>query len=154
MESIIVGSLYDAKEPMVAMVKPDGEWNTMEVTCKGPLIKVVLNGKPVIDLNIDDWKEPRKNPDGSKNKFKTALKDCRKPVILGSSIMGNPSGSEISRLLLCIKGMRSPVFLILILSLFTGCQESSFQSLKKTDELFVYEGLPHLVRENLSLIHI
>jgi hypothetical protein len=50
-ESIIVGSLYDAKEPMVAMVKPDGEWNTMEVTCKGPLIKVVLNGKPVIDLN-------------------------------------------------------------------------------------------------------
>ena len=46
--------------------------------------------------------------------------------------------------------MRSPVFLILILSLFTGCQESSFQSLKKTDELFVYEGLPHLVRENPS----
>ena len=46
--------------------------------------------------------------------------------------------------------MRSPVFLILILSLFTGCQESSFQSLKKTDELFVYEGLPNLVRENPS----
>ena len=47
----IVGSLYDAKEPVVAAGKPDGEWNTMEVTCKGPLIKVVLNGKPVIDLN-------------------------------------------------------------------------------------------------------
>ena len=32
----IVGSLYDAKEPIVAAGKPDGEWNTMELTCKGP----------------------------------------------------------------------------------------------------------------------
>ena len=71
----VVGSLYDAKEPMIAAGKPDGEWNTMQLTCKGPSIKAVLNGKPVIDVNIDDWKEPQKNPDGSKNKFKTALKD-------------------------------------------------------------------------------
>ena len=74
----VVGSLYDAKEPAVAAGKPDGEWNTMAVTCKGPSIKVVLNGKPVIDVDIDDWKEPRKNPDGSKNKFKIALKDLPK----------------------------------------------------------------------------
>ena len=32
--------------------------------------------------------------------------------------------------------------------LFAGCQESVFQSLKKTDDLFVYEGLPHPLREN------
>ena len=30
----------------------------------------------------------------------------------------------------------------------SGCQESVFQSLKKTDDLFVYEGLPHPLREN------
>ena len=46
--------------------------------------------------------------------------------------------------------MRSLVLLISILSLFTGCQESVFQSLKKTDELFVYEGLPHPLREFAS----
>jgi hypothetical protein len=86
----IVGSLYDAKEPMVAAGKPDGEWNIMEVTCKGSLIKVVLNGKPVIDLNIDDWKEPRKNPDGSKNKFKTALKDLPKTGHFGLQYHGQP----------------------------------------------------------------
>ena len=67
--------MYDAKEPMVAAGKPDGERNTMEVTCQGPLIKLVLNAKTVIDLNIDDWKEPRKNRDGSKNKFNTGLKE-------------------------------------------------------------------------------
>jgi hypothetical protein len=82
--------LYDAKEPMVAAGKPDGEWNTMDVTCKGPLIKVVLNGKPVIDLNIDDWKEPRKNPDGSKNKFKTALKELPKTGHFGLQYHGQP----------------------------------------------------------------
>jgi hypothetical protein len=71
----IVGSLYDAKEPIVAAGKPDGEWNTMELTCKGPKINAKVNGKKVIDVSIDDWKEPNQNPDGSKNKFKTALKD-------------------------------------------------------------------------------
>ena len=34
--------------------------------------------------------------------------------------------------------------------MFAGCQESVFQSLKKTDELFVYEGLPHPLREFAS----
>ena len=34
----IVGSLYDAKEPIVAAGKPDGEWNKMELTCKGSSI--------------------------------------------------------------------------------------------------------------------
>ena len=86
----VVGSLYDAKEPVAAAGKPDGEWNTMEVTCKGPSIKVVLNAKPVIDVDIDDWKEPRKNPDGSKNKFKTALKDLPRTGHFGLQYHGQP----------------------------------------------------------------
>ena len=71
----IVGALFDAKEPSVAAGKSDGEWNRMTLTCKGPMVSVVLNGQAVLDLNIDDWTTPNKNPDGSKNKFKTALKD-------------------------------------------------------------------------------
>jgi hypothetical protein len=86
----IVGSLYDAKAPIVAAGKPDGEWNTMELTCKGPLIKAKVNGKKVIDLNIDDWNEPNKNPDGSKNKFKTALKDLPRTGNLGLQYHGQP----------------------------------------------------------------
>lgn len=86
----IVGSLYDAKEPAIAAGKPDGEWNTMRLTCKGPSIKVVLNGKKVIDLNIDDWEEPNKNPDGSKNKFKIALKDLPKNGHFGLQYHGQP----------------------------------------------------------------
>ena len=86
----IVGSLYDAKEPIVAAGKPDGEWNTMELTCKGPNIIAKVNGKKVIDVSIEDWKEPKKNPYGSKNKFKTALKDLPRIGNFGLKYHGQP----------------------------------------------------------------
>ena len=86
----IVGSLYDAKEPIVAAGKPDGEWNKMELTCKGPSIQAKVNGEKVIDTNSDDWKEPNKNPDGSKYKFKTALKDLPRTGHLGLQYHGQP----------------------------------------------------------------
>ena len=71
----IVGSLYDAKRAAVEAGKPDGEWNMMTLTCKGSMIKATVNGQTTVDVNIDDWTEGNKNPDGSKNKFKTPLKD-------------------------------------------------------------------------------
>ena len=43
---------------------------------------------------------------------------------------------------------KSIIFVLAFTFLFAGCQESVFQSLKKTDDLFVYEGLPHSLREN------
>ena len=46
--------------------------------------------------------------------------------------------------------MKSLLFPLTIVFLFAGCQESVFRSLKKTDDLFVFEGLPHPGRENPS----
>ena len=46
--------------------------------------------------------------------------------------------------------MRILPVLIVTVSLLAGCKESVFQSLKKTDDLFVYEGLPHPLREFAS----
>ena len=43
---------------------------------------------------------------------------------------------------------KSIIFVLAFTFLFAGCQKSVFQSLKKTDDLFVYEGLPHPLREN------
>lgn len=45
---------------------------------------------------------------------------------------------------------KSIIFVLVFTFLFAGCQESVFQSLKKTDDLFVYEGLPHPLRESPS----
>ena len=85
-----VGSLYDAKEPASPAAKVDGEWNTMVLTCKGPKIKVVLYGVEVQNLNINDWNTANKNPDGTKNKFKTALKDLPHSGRIGVQYHGQP----------------------------------------------------------------
>ena len=86
----VAGSLYGAKVPSERAGKPDGEWNTMTVTYNGPKIEVVLNGKQIIDVNIDDWTTANQNPDGSKNKFKTALKDLPRTGHIGFQYHGHP----------------------------------------------------------------
>lgn len=86
----VLGSLYDAKEPLKAAGKPDGEWNKMNLTCKGSNLTVILNGQKVQELNLADWDTPNKNPDGSKNKFKTALKDLPQSGHLGLQYHGQP----------------------------------------------------------------
>jgi hypothetical protein len=86
----VLGSLYDAKEAAVSAGKPDGEWNAMTLTCKGPSIKATVNGQTTVDVNIDHWTEPKKNPDGTKNKFKTPLKDMPRVGYLGLQYHGQP----------------------------------------------------------------
>jgi hypothetical protein len=86
----VVGALYDAQPPSAATGKPDGEWNTMVLTCQGPMITVVLNGTKINEANIDDWTTPNQNPDGSKNKFKTALKDLPRSGHIGLQYHGKP----------------------------------------------------------------
>ena len=50
----------------------------------------VFYNKKIIDLNIDDWNEPNKNPDGSKNKFKTALNELPQKGHFGLQYHGQP----------------------------------------------------------------
>ena len=54
---------------------------TIAVVCKGPEVSFHLNGKLAFKINLNDWKEAGKNPDGSSNKFKKALKDLQKGKI-------------------------------------------------------------------------
>ncbi|MEM0970769.1 MAG: DUF1080 domain-containing protein [Verrucomicrobiota bacterium] len=86
----VVGSLYDAKEPSSMAAKPNGEWNVMTLRCEGPNLSVDLNGQRVLEANLDDWATPNENPDGTKNKFKTALKDLPREGHLGLQYHGHP----------------------------------------------------------------
>jgi len=69
------GAIYDCLAPTANPIKPLGEWNHYRITCDKNRIIVVLNGIQIIDMDLAQWNEPHKNPDGSKNKFGTALKD-------------------------------------------------------------------------------
>ena len=59
------------------------KWNTFKLTCKGRRIRLSINGVQVFDVDVDDWDTAGKNPDGTNNKFKTALKDLPRTGRIG-----------------------------------------------------------------------
>ncbi len=63
------GALYDCLEPSMNAVKPAGEWNHYEISCQGPIIRIVLNGQQIIHTDLRAWTTAHQNPDGTKNKF-------------------------------------------------------------------------------------
>jgi len=78
-----MGALYDAQAASKNASKPAGEWQHIEITAKGDLITVVLNGEKVNEADLSKWTEAGKNPDGSKNKYKLAYKDMPQAGYIG-----------------------------------------------------------------------
>jgi 3-keto-disaccharide hydrolase len=76
------GALYDALAPTREASKKDG-WNHLVITARGAKITVVMNDEPIIDADLDRWTEAGKNPDGTNNKFHTALKDFKREGHIG-----------------------------------------------------------------------
>jgi hypothetical protein len=79
----MVAAIYDCLAPSKDMNKPVGEWNHFTITCKDSMITVVFNGEEVIHADLNDWKEVGKNPNGTPNKFKVALKDFARTGPIG-----------------------------------------------------------------------
>ena len=53
------GALYDVAAPIVLDAhKPLGQWNEQEVRVVGRQIKVILNGVKILDINLNDIKDP------------------------------------------------------------------------------------------------
>ena len=77
------GSFYDGVAPNGDYSKPVGQWNQAKLVCNGPIVSFDLNEKNAFRVNLNDWKEAGKNPDGSTNKFKTALKDLPRTGRIG-----------------------------------------------------------------------
>ena len=59
------GAIFGRLAARKSMVKKPGHWNHMTITCKGPLIDVVLNGELVTKMDMRKWTSGEKNPDGS-----------------------------------------------------------------------------------------
>ena len=76
------GSIYDAQAPSKEMTK-DGEWNHVTMTAIDNKIMIVMNGEKIIDMDLNRWDKPHENPGGTKNKFRTALKDFKREGHIG-----------------------------------------------------------------------
>ena len=76
-------AIYDLVAPSKDTARGPGKWDTVRIRCKGPMIVVTVNGEKVATINCDKWTEPGKNPDGSSNKFRNALKDFPRQGYIG-----------------------------------------------------------------------
>ncbi|MFC1739541.1 family 16 glycoside hydrolase [Planctomycetota bacterium] len=83
------GSIYDCLNPTKNMMK-SGQWNRLTVICKANKIYVIMNGEQIIDMDLNLWTEPHKNPDGTPNKFNTAYKDMPRVGHIGLQDHGDP----------------------------------------------------------------
>jgi hypothetical protein len=77
------GAIYDLVSPSKNAMKPTGEWNHIVVTCNRNKIAVELNGETVTRMNLDEWTEPNKRPDGSDHKFDVAYKNHPRKGYIG-----------------------------------------------------------------------
>ena len=84
------GALYDLSKPSRNLMKPVGEWNHVEITCDGPMISIVLNGEKVNSINLDEWTEPGKRPDGSEHKFGKVMASHPRKGYIGLQDHGSP----------------------------------------------------------------
>jgi hypothetical protein len=77
------GAIYDLVKPSKNAMKPVGRWNHIAITCDKDLITVELNGEKVTRMDLSEWKEPNKRPDGSAHKFDIAYKDHPRKGYIG-----------------------------------------------------------------------
>jgi hypothetical protein len=91
----MVGAIYDAKAPSKDVAKPAGEWNRYTITCMDSRIYLVFNGEQVINIDLNDWTEAHKNPDGTRNKFSKALKDYPRQGPIGFQGIHGQEGQPV-----------------------------------------------------------
>ena len=77
------GAIYDLVQPSENASKPAGEWNHLEVTCDDERIEVKVNGKSVSRMNLDEWTQPNRRPDGTPHKFDVAYRDHPRKGYIG-----------------------------------------------------------------------
>jgi len=83
------GAVYDCLAPTKEMCR-DGKWNWMSIMALDNELTVIVNGEKIIAMDLNRWTEPHKNPDGTRNKFRTAIKDFRRDGHIGFQDHGAP----------------------------------------------------------------
>lgn len=63
------GALYGIARPLKQVVRPNGQWNQAIITNHENLITVTLNGELINVVDLDQFTEPGKIPNGQTHKF-------------------------------------------------------------------------------------
>ena len=77
------GALYDLVPPSKNAMKPQGEWNHLQITCDKNVIRIEVNDVEVTRTDLDQWTTANKRPDGTDHKFDVAYKDHPRKGYIG-----------------------------------------------------------------------
>lgn len=77
-----MGALYDLKGATGGSLNK-GDWNRFTVTARDSMIYVVLNGKQIHRMNLNNWTTPGMTPNGEEHKFDRALANQAKSGSIG-----------------------------------------------------------------------
>ena len=62
---------------------PVGQWNHFKITAQGPILQVELNDTLIIDIDLDQYSEIQKNPQGTFNKYQIPVKEMARRGHIG-----------------------------------------------------------------------
>ncbi|MDP7206301.1 MAG: DUF1080 domain-containing protein [Pirellulaceae bacterium] len=77
------GAIYDLVQPSENRMKPAGEWNQLELRCRGNNIRVAINGGAVARMNCREFNQPQLRPDGTSHKFPICYSEHPKTGYIG-----------------------------------------------------------------------
>ncbi len=88
-------AFFGHKPATASAVRKPGQWNRMTITCRGPIISVVLNGQAVNDIDLRQWTSAKKNPDGSDIPPWLSRPWCELPTRGHVGLQGKHAGAPI-----------------------------------------------------------
>ena len=84
------GAIYDLVKPIRNAMKSAEAWNHIEIACEGSRIEVSLNGEKVTRVDLAEFSEKNKRPDGTPHKFDTAFREHPHRGYIGLQDHGSP----------------------------------------------------------------
>lgn len=79
------GSIYHVVPPKMRAVKPAGQWNQMEIRADGRTIAITLNGKKIVDADLDHYlKDPataKEHPGLTRTTGRIGLQNHSSPIV-------------------------------------------------------------------------
>ncbi len=84
------GAIYDCLSPSENALRPTGQWNHLTVIALANRVWVIMNSVRIIDMDLNLWTQAGKNPQGTRNKFRTAYKDMPREGHIGFQDHGDP----------------------------------------------------------------
>jgi len=76
-------SIYDVQAPSKVVTCGMDQWRHLTLRCNDNVVRVLLDGEQVNELDLNQWTQAHKNPDGSPNKYKRPIKDYAREGHIG-----------------------------------------------------------------------